>query len=209
MLKIRRSCDRLSFNMGIRIPVKDDLYIETGSWCLENIGNRFRMVKPGLPFWVYTRCNYWSPKLGELELSCCDTCQIWMRFRGFRSYFYRITIIHFTNPTRHSAWLWRELNIEQMGPWKLCRTSSQDWQSRSATNEHDWPAPVNHANLQAVSAIHLSWIWCLFGQNIILEAAPHFCFLPTCVACNDVYSLLWCTIKYLSLNCLLYYRSSK
>ena len=30
MLKIRRSCDRLIFNMGIPIPRKDGLYIETG-----------------------------------------------------------------------------------------------------------------------------------------------------------------------------------
>ena len=34
MLKIRRSCDRLIFNMGIPIPGKDGLYIETGSWSL-------------------------------------------------------------------------------------------------------------------------------------------------------------------------------
>ena len=32
MLKIRRSRDRLIFNMGISIPGKDGLYIETGSW---------------------------------------------------------------------------------------------------------------------------------------------------------------------------------
>ena len=31
MLKIRRSRDRLIFNMGIPIPRKDSLYIETGS----------------------------------------------------------------------------------------------------------------------------------------------------------------------------------
>ena len=30
MLKIRRSHDRLIFNLGIPIPVKDGLYIETG-----------------------------------------------------------------------------------------------------------------------------------------------------------------------------------
>ena len=30
MLKIRRSRDRLIFNMGIPIPGKDGLYIETG-----------------------------------------------------------------------------------------------------------------------------------------------------------------------------------
>ena len=30
MLKIRRSRDRLIFNMGIHIPGKDGLYIETG-----------------------------------------------------------------------------------------------------------------------------------------------------------------------------------
>ena len=32
MLKIRRSRDRLIFNMGIPIPGKDGLYIETGPW---------------------------------------------------------------------------------------------------------------------------------------------------------------------------------
>ena len=32
MLKIRRSHDRLIFNMGIPIPGKDGLYIETGPW---------------------------------------------------------------------------------------------------------------------------------------------------------------------------------
>ena len=32
MLKIRRSWDRLIFNMGIPIPGKDGLYIESGSW---------------------------------------------------------------------------------------------------------------------------------------------------------------------------------
>ena len=34
MLKIRRSRDRLIFNMGISIPGKDGLYIETGPLCL-------------------------------------------------------------------------------------------------------------------------------------------------------------------------------
>ena len=32
MLKIRRSHDRLIFNMGIPIPGKDGLYIDTGPW---------------------------------------------------------------------------------------------------------------------------------------------------------------------------------
>ena len=32
MLKMRRSCDRLIFNMGIPIPGKYGLYIETGPW---------------------------------------------------------------------------------------------------------------------------------------------------------------------------------
>ena len=36
MLKIRRSGDRLIFNMGISIPGKDGLYIETGP-CLCDI----------------------------------------------------------------------------------------------------------------------------------------------------------------------------
>ena len=30
MIKIRRSCNRLIFNMGIPIPGKDGLYVETG-----------------------------------------------------------------------------------------------------------------------------------------------------------------------------------
>ena len=34
MLKIRRPTGRLIFNMGIPIPGKDGLYIETGSWGL-------------------------------------------------------------------------------------------------------------------------------------------------------------------------------
>ena len=34
MLKIRRSFDRLNFNMGIPIPGKDGRYIQTGPcWC--------------------------------------------------------------------------------------------------------------------------------------------------------------------------------
>ena len=33
MLKIRRSHDRLIFNMWIPLPGKDGLYIETGPWC--------------------------------------------------------------------------------------------------------------------------------------------------------------------------------
>ena len=37
MLKIRRSRDRLIFNMGIPIPGKDGLYIETGPWFSRNI----------------------------------------------------------------------------------------------------------------------------------------------------------------------------
>ena len=34
MLKIRRSRDRLIFNMGIPMPGKDNLYIETGPWTM-------------------------------------------------------------------------------------------------------------------------------------------------------------------------------
>ena len=39
MLKIRRSRDRLIFNIGIPIPGKDGLYIETGPGCVCNIGH--------------------------------------------------------------------------------------------------------------------------------------------------------------------------
>ena len=38
-VKIRRSWDRLIFNMGISIPRKDGLYIETGTRCTTCIGN--------------------------------------------------------------------------------------------------------------------------------------------------------------------------
>ena len=34
-VKDKRSCDRLIFNMGIPIPVRDGLYIETGPWLLQ------------------------------------------------------------------------------------------------------------------------------------------------------------------------------
>ena len=37
MLKLRRSHDRLIFNMGIPIPGKDGLYIETGPWAYVSI----------------------------------------------------------------------------------------------------------------------------------------------------------------------------
>ena len=37
MLKIRRSHDRLIFNMGIPIPGKDGLYIEMGPWLSTNM----------------------------------------------------------------------------------------------------------------------------------------------------------------------------
>ena len=36
MLKIRRSPDRPIFNMGIPIPEKDGLYIETGPRCIQH-----------------------------------------------------------------------------------------------------------------------------------------------------------------------------
>ena len=42
MLKIRQSHDRLIFNMGIPIPGKDGLYIDTGPW---------RQVKECMVFW--------------------------------------------------------------------------------------------------------------------------------------------------------------
>ena len=48
MLKLRRSWDRLIFNMGITIPGKDGLYIETGPRLqtiikpTDNCGNTFR-----------------------------------------------------------------------------------------------------------------------------------------------------------------------
>ena len=38
MLKIRRSRDRLIFNMGIPILGKDNLYIETEPWFLDESG---------------------------------------------------------------------------------------------------------------------------------------------------------------------------
>ena len=59
MLKIRRSCDRLIFNMWIPIPGKDGLYIETGPcsphhWCEPKHmwHDLFLGTVPGCSLWV-------------------------------------------------------------------------------------------------------------------------------------------------------------
>ena len=54
VLKIRRSHDRLIFDMGISIPGKDGLYIETGSWYLSLLW---------YPFLTFT----WSAMLWEAD----------------------------------------------------------------------------------------------------------------------------------------------
>ena len=49
MLKIRRSCNRLIFNMGISIPEKDGLYIETepsGKYVIFEIVIKFENETP-------------------------------------------------------------------------------------------------------------------------------------------------------------------
>ena len=46
MLKIRRSRDRLIFNMGIPIPGKDGLYIETWPWLLVWPGDQYTWYWP-------------------------------------------------------------------------------------------------------------------------------------------------------------------
>ena len=58
MLKIRRSCDRLIFNMGIPIPGKDGLYNETGprAWASNYIHSFLWDVitQPCLNFYSWT-----------------------------------------------------------------------------------------------------------------------------------------------------------
>ena len=50
MLKIRRSHDRLMFNMGITIPGKDGLYIETGPWFFSS--NWVLLIVSQILLWV-------------------------------------------------------------------------------------------------------------------------------------------------------------
>ena len=46
MLKVRRSRDRLVFNMGIPIPGKDGLYIETGPRSWDRVNIRRKQMSP-------------------------------------------------------------------------------------------------------------------------------------------------------------------
>ena len=75
MLKIRRSRDRLIFNMGISIPGKDGLYIETGVphddvivvwWCSSPGGHH----DDGQWQWCFWRCWWWRHCMN------CFACEI-------------------------------------------------------------------------------------------------------------------------------------
>ena len=57
MLKIRRSCDRLIFNMGIPIPGKGGLYIETWPRWSPNYNEIAYTWKDGL----YIETGAWVP----------------------------------------------------------------------------------------------------------------------------------------------------
>ena len=63
VLKIRCSCDRLIFNMGIPIPAIDGLYIEMGPWLFSLPGHQqlwhwvSKIGGPSLPLWrISTKC---------------------------------------------------------------------------------------------------------------------------------------------------------
>ena len=75
MLKIRRSHDRLFFNMGISIPEKDGLYIETGPDGLDYIAVITMLHVTGL-------CAGNSPVTGEFPAqmaSYAENVSIWWR----------------------------------------------------------------------------------------------------------------------------------
>ena len=76
MLKIRRSHDRLIFNMGIPIPGKDCLYIETGPWSLYN-GNTYAW-KDGLYIESWPCFSAQTPESRRLALESLtlDGCSI-------------------------------------------------------------------------------------------------------------------------------------
>ena len=61
MLKIRRSRDRLIFNMRILIHVKDGLYNETGPW------TPFSRMKLGV-FQLYGRTDPWTDELRAIPV---------------------------------------------------------------------------------------------------------------------------------------------
>ena len=62
MLKIRRSHDRLIFNMGIPIPAKDGLYIETGPWFQHRRVN-FSIGYVSAPSELLITSNSWKFKI--------------------------------------------------------------------------------------------------------------------------------------------------
>ena len=79
MLKIRRSSDRLIFNMGIAIPGKDGLYVETGPWCLIIYNTVVHLYS--LLHIVYTgfTWNKAHPGWGGLNMARCLLRHIWQR----------------------------------------------------------------------------------------------------------------------------------
>ena len=62
MLKIRRSRDRFIFNMGIPMPRKDGLYIETGPRTLFFSHSDFNLYRV-VPNSGEMSCQLWTPKI--------------------------------------------------------------------------------------------------------------------------------------------------
>ena len=66
MLKIRRSRDRLIFNMVIPIPEKDGLYIETGPWYLR------WLILPGMDEHVEEEAPHLQPFVWPIDEETVD-----------------------------------------------------------------------------------------------------------------------------------------
>ena len=103
MLKIRRPLGRLIFNMGIAIPGKTVFLIETAprfaveyilhqGWGLLSQFSPFR-YSPYFPLLskqtLAIECHVYIWQVLP-QLSCGDTCQIWMWFRESNRYFCNI-----------------------------------------------------------------------------------------------------------------------
>ena len=84
MLKIRQSCDRLIFNMGIPIPRKDGLYIEAGPrWYIAGGSQGSRSSSSWIysPCFICTTCNWQSACRHACTVlpMCCVNVHQWLQ----------------------------------------------------------------------------------------------------------------------------------
>ena len=101
MLKIRRSHDRLIFNMEIHIPGKDGLYIGTGPWWLAMLPQHESCETTNKGFttepWAYMlTVLLWIPcfvvvvlllSINRFDIFTCIYCLNWMTFTGASMWF--------------------------------------------------------------------------------------------------------------------------